>query len=112
MPSTSRRPSLLTRDRDDDRGRDDAPAGAAFDVGRVEPQVGPIAFERPVEEGLDLAVDLLAQPADLALGDAAHPHRLHQLIDRAGRDALDVGFLDDRGQRLLGHPPRLEKAGK
>jgi hypothetical protein len=25
---------------------------------------------------------------------------------------VDVGFLDDGGQRLLGKPPRLEKAGK
>jgi hypothetical protein len=39
------------------------------------------------------------------------PHRLHQRVDRAGRDALDVGFPDHRGQRLLGHPARLEEAG-
>jgi hypothetical protein len=26
------------------------------------------------------------------------------------RDALDVGLLDHRGERLLGHPPRLEEA--
>ena len=47
---------------------------------------------------------------DLALGDAGHAHRLDQLVDRAGRDALDVGFLDHRGERLLRHPPRLEEA--
>jgi hypothetical protein len=83
-------------DRDDDRGRDDAPADAAFEVSRVEPQIGPIAFQRPVEKGLDPAVDLPAQPADLALRDTAHPHRLDHGVDRAGRDALDVGFLNDR----------------
>ena len=49
---------------------------------------------------------------DLALGDAAHAHGLDQVIDRAGRDALDVGLLDHRGQRLLGHPPRLQEAGE
>ena len=38
--------------------------------------------------------------------------RLDQLIHRAGRDALDVGFLDHRGQRLLRHPARLEEAGE
>jgi hypothetical protein len=25
---------------------------------------------------------------------------------------LDVGFLDDGGQRLLAHPPRLQEAGE
>ena len=97
----------------DDRGnRDDAAVLADLHVGGVDPQIGPVALDRPVEEGLHLLVDLLAQPADLALGDAAHAHRLDQIVDRAGRDALDVGFLDHRGQRLLGHPPRLQEAGK
>jgi hypothetical protein len=45
----------------------------------------------------------------VALGDAAHAHRLDQIVHRAGRDALDVGFLDHRGQRLLRQPPRLEE---
>ena len=63
-----------------------------------------------MRKAFDLAVDLPAQPADLALGDAAHAHRLDQIVDRAGRDALDVGLLDHRGERLLGHPARLEKA--
>ena len=40
----------------------------------------------------------------------AMPMRLDQLVDRAGRDALHVGFLDHRRQRLLGHPPRLQEA--
>ena len=40
------------------------------------------------------------------------PKRLDQIIDRAGRDALDISFLDHRGQRLLGHPARLEEAGE
>ena len=35
---------------------------------------------------------------------------LHQVVDRAGRHALDVGLLDHRSQRLLGHPPRLQEA--
>jgi hypothetical protein len=34
-----------------------------------------------------------AQPADLALGDPAHPRRLDQIMDRAGRDAVDIGLL-------------------
>ena len=39
-----------------------------------------------------------------------HAHGLHQVVDRAGRHALDVGLLDHRSQRLLGHPPRLQEA--
>ena len=63
-------------DRDDHRDRDDAAVLAHLHVGGVDPQIGPVALDRAVEEGLHLVVDLLAQPADLALGDAAHPHRL------------------------------------
>ena len=85
---------------------------ADLHVGRVQPDIGPIAFERPVEESLHPLVDLLAQPGDLALGDAGSAHGLDQIVDRAGRDAMDVGFLDHGGQRLLGHAPRLEEAWK
>src|SRR5215204_5058962 len=35
-----------------------------------------------------------------------------QLVDRSGRDALDVGLLDHRGERLFGHPPRLQEPGE
>ena len=55
---------------DDDRGRDDAPAPAHLHVGGVQPDVGPVAFDGATEEGFDLLVDLLAQAADLAPGDA------------------------------------------
>ena len=99
-------------DGDDHGGRDDPAVLADLHVRRVEPEIGPVTLDRPVEEGLHLAVDLLAQPADLALGDAAHPHRLDQIVDRARRDALDVGLLDHRGERLLRHAPRLEEAWK
>ena len=62
-------------DGDDDRHRHD-PAGLAdLHVGRVEPEIGPVAFDRPVEKRLHPAVDLLAQPAHLALGDAGHAHQ-------------------------------------
>jgi hypothetical protein len=95
---------------DDDGDRDDTAVLPDLHVGRVDPQVRPVALDRPVEEGLYPLVDLLAQSADLALGDATHPHGLDQLVDRAGRDALDVGLLDDGGQRLLGHAPGLQEA--
>jgi hypothetical protein len=79
-------------------------------VGRIDPQVRPVTIDRLVEKGFHPLVDLLAQPVDLAFGDATHPHRLDQVVDRSGRDTLDVGFLDHRGQGLLGHPSRLEEA--
>ena len=47
---------------DDDGDRDDAPAAADLQVGSVDPRIRPVALDRPVEEGLDLAVDLLAEP--------------------------------------------------
>ena len=50
------------------------------------------------------------QPGHLALGDAGHSHGLHQVIDRARGDALDVGFLDHRSECLLGHSPWFEEA--
>ena len=67
---------------------------AHFDVGGVDPQIQPVALDRPTKEGLHLVIDLLAQPADPALGDAAHSHRLDQIVDRAGRDPVDIGLLD------------------
>ena len=48
----------------------------------------------------------------MALGDAGHSHGLHQVIDRTGGDAVDVGFLDGCGEGLLGHSPWFEKAGE
>ena len=36
----------IDTDDDDHRDRDDAALGAHFHVGRVDPQVGPVAFER------------------------------------------------------------------
>ena len=88
-------------DRDDHRNRHNAPALAHLQVGRVDPQIGPVAFNRATQEGFYFLVDLLAQSADLALGDAGHAHGLDQIIDRVGRDAVYVGFLHHCGQRLL-----------
>ena len=51
-------------DRDDHRDRDDAAVLAHLHVGGVDPEIRPVALDRPVEEGLHLVVDLLAQPAD------------------------------------------------
>ena len=77
MPSTSRRPSVLTPTATITATETMRPA-PDLHVGRVDPQIRPVALDRPVEEGLHALVDLLAQPGDLALGDAGHAHRLDQ----------------------------------
>ena len=63
----------------------DAAGLAHLYIGGVEPDVGPIAFQRPVEEGLHLVVDLAAQPGYLALGNAGHSHGLRGLAGRPAR---------------------------
>ncbi|MDF2974575.1 MAG: hypothetical protein K0R61_5025, partial [Microvirga sp.] len=40
----------------------------------------------------------------------AHAERLDEVVDRARRDALDVGLLHDGGERLLGRAPWLQEA--
>jgi len=44
--------------------------------------------------------------------DPGHAERVDEVVDRARRHALDVGFLDHRGDRLLGQPARLEEGGE
>ncbi len=92
--------------------RDDAAALAHLQVSGVEPQIAPFAFDRPLQEGRDPLIDVLAQLGNLALRDAAEPHGLDQLVDPAGREAANPGFLDDRNQRLLGDFARLQKGRK
>src|SRR5215472_5994821 len=59
----------IGRHRDYGGDRDNATALALLQVGGVEPQIRPLAGERPVEEGMDTLVDLLAQLGDLRLAD-------------------------------------------
>ena len=61
---------------------------------------------------MDALVDLTRQARYLALGDAVHAHGLHQVVDRAGRDALYIGLLDHRCQRFLGGARGSRKGGK
>ena len=99
-------------DRHSDYGGDgdDPPALAHLEVGGVEPEVGPVAGDRPVEELPHPLVDVLAQLRHRALGDAGQPHGLHQVVDPARRDAADPGLLDHCDQRLLRRPARLQEA--
>ena len=97
---------------DDRRHRHDAPVLAHLQVGRVEPQVGPLPLDRPLQKGIHPDIDALAQLRYLALRDPAHPHRLHEIVHLAGRHALDPGLLDHRHQGLFGRPARLKETGE
>ena len=74
-------------------------------VRRVEIDVGVAGLlQGPVQEGLHLLVDVLADAAHLRLGDAAlGAQGGHQSIDLSGRDPADVG-LHDHGVEGLVHP--------
>ena len=48
--------------RNDGGNRDDAAAAPCLEIGGIDPDIGPFALDRPVEEGLHLDIDLLAQP--------------------------------------------------
>src|SRR3546814_13172490 len=69
---------------DDDCDRDDVVITPGFDVGGVEPDIGPLALDRVAEEGLHPLVDLAAQPRHLALADAIQAHGAHPIVDRTG----------------------------
>src|ERR1700719_4524476 len=51
-PSTSA--VAIDPDRDDHRDRDDTTVAARLHIGRVQPDIGPLALQGPVEEGCDL----------------------------------------------------------
>ena len=59
----------------------DAADLAHFHVRGVDPEIRPISFERSRKKDDDPFIDVGAKPRDLALGNARHPHRLHELVD-------------------------------
>ena len=91
------------------RDRHDAAALALLQVGGVEPEIRPLAGKRSVEQGVHALVDLFAEFGNLRLADPGQPHRLHQIVDAAGRHTADPGLLDDRDQRLLRALAGLQK---
>jgi len=76
----------------------------------VQPQIRVGALKGSLAEYGDLFVQAAAQPADGVLAHRLQPQLLDQPVDLAGRDAVDIGLLHDRDQRLLGPPARLQKA--
>jgi len=70
----------------------------------IEPHVGVLTFDRTRHERPHLLIEDLADPGNLRAGDAIDPERVDQVVDLAGRDALDLG-LDDHGMKGLLRPP-------
>ncbi len=111
-------------DRERDRDTDDAAALAHLKIGGVDPEASlsrhwserqwraPFALDRAGQKGVDPLVDLVAEPADMALGNASTAQGLHEIIHGACRDAVHTGFLDHGGQGLLDGPARLEERRK
>src|SRR6187455_828090 len=85
---------------------------ALFEVGRVQPEIGPLAGERTLEEGVHPLIDVLAQLGNLRLADPRKPHRLHQVVHPPGRHAADPGLLNDRDQCFLRPLPGLQERRK
>lgn len=96
---------------DHQRLRDHVPALAHLLLLGVQPHVRVGALQRPLPERRDLLVQAPAQPADLVLAHA-HAELLDHPVDLPGADAVDIGLLHDRDQRLLGTPARLQEARK
>jgi transposase InsO family protein len=66
--------------------------------------------EGSVAERVDLHIEPPADPRDLRLRDPRiDPQRLDQIIDRSGRDTLDIGLHDHRVERLIDAASRLEQ---
>src|SRR5690606_6439575 len=106
-------PSLgVNGDSDYRRDADDPAAFADLEIGGIDPEIGPVAGERPLEEGMHTLVDVLAELGDRRLGNAGHAHGLNQLVEAPRADAGDPCLLDHRDQRLLDGLARLQEAGE
>src|SRR4051812_46723755 len=53
-------PVVVDADGDDHRDRDDVVVASGFDVGGIEPEIGPLTLDRATEECLHPLVDLAA----------------------------------------------------
>jgi hypothetical protein len=103
-------PAAPDAGRDEHRHRDHAPVLPDLLEGGIQHQVGVLAVEGPAPKGVDLGVQLLADPAHLVLRDALDAERLGKGVDVAGAEAVDVGLLDHREQRLLMTPAGFQQA--
>ena len=99
---------------DHDRLGDDPAVDPGLAVGGIHEHIGEdLAGQGAVPEGADLAVQVGADAADLALGDAAvGAQGPDQVVDLAGGDAVQIGLHDHREQGLIDPPAALQQAGE
>jgi hypothetical protein len=93
---------------------DDPPVDPCLAIGRVDKDVGEgLAGQRPVPERAHFGVQVGADPADLALADAAvGTQGPDQVVDLAGGDPVQVGLHHHRKQRLVHPPAPLQQPGE
>ena len=68
------------------RDRSNPPTLADSRIGRIEPQVAPLAGQRAIEEFMHALVYFFAKLGHRAFGCAAQAHRLSQVGDLARRN--------------------------
>ena len=85
-----------------------------MEVRRVQIDVRVAAvLQRPVQEGLHLGIEALADAAHLRFGNAAlTAQRHHKFIHLAGGDAGDVGLHHHRPQGTVHPPAGFQKRGE
>ncbi len=94
-------------------GNADHPAAfALFEVGRVQPQIGPFPGQRPGKEGMDSFINVLAQLGHLGFRDAGKSHGLDEIVHAPRRYAADPGLLDDGHQSAFAGLARLQEGRK
>src|SRR5437763_13528515 len=85
---------------------------ANFDERRVQPHKRVRTLEFALTEALDLGVQLLAQPTDLASGYTVQAERLNQVVDAARTHSLDVRLAHHGHQGALRPLARLQQTRK
>jgi hypothetical protein len=98
-----------------DHGLGDDPAvHPGFAVGGVDKDVGEaLAGQGPIPEGAHFAVQVGANPAHLALGDATvSAKRADQVVDLAGAHPMQIRLHHHREQGLVDPASPLEQAGE
>ena len=93
---------------------DDAAVDSGLAVGGVHEHIGEdLPGQRPVPEGCQLAVQVGADAADLALADAAvSTQGADQVVDLAGADPVQIGVHHHREQGLVDPAATLQQAGE
>jgi hypothetical protein len=94
---------------DDHRNRHNAPALPHFHVGRVDPQVGPVAFERAVRKAVTFSSISSHSRLTWLLEMPVMPMALTRSSTERGGDAVHIGLLHHCSERLLRQPARLQE---